>query len=417
MFDLIITLVIIIVPITLAGLLSAAETAITGLSPAKIHKLKTDGNKRAKLISELRENKELLINTILLVNSIFNIFASTVVTAILINLYGDEGVIYATIIMTIMTIIFAEVLPKTCAVVYPEGVALFLANMLRVTMVIFGPITNALSRVILYLIKKFKSDELSDNFVSPTEEIRGAIEMHHKQGLVDSDDKYMLEGVFYLSETRVGKAITHRKNMRSINLDLDIKEIINQIKDIHHTRIPVWKNKPDNIVGILDTRILLNHLLNDKIIDKEEISRFLTEPLFIHENTALDVLLDQFKRLKVRIAIVIDEYGDIQGLITLSDILEEVIGEFKDEYDSLDIVSEDVNSCIVKGEVAIRDINRALHWNLPDDDASTIAGLMIHRSEKIPELDETLIIDLYSCRVLSKEANQLTSIRIDRLEE
>ena len=404
MLDLIITLVIIIIPITLAG----------RLSPAKIHKLKNDGNKRAKLISELRENKELLINTILLVNSIFSIFASTIVTAILINLYGDEGVIYATIIMTIMTIIFAEVLPKTCAIVYPEGVALFLANILKITMVIFGPITNALSVAILYLIKKFKSNESSSNFVSPTEEIRGALEMHHKQGSVASKDRYMLEGVFYLSEAKVAKAMTHRKNMLSINIDLDIKEIIHQIKEIYHTRIPVWKNRPDNIVGVLNTKTLLNHLLNGKTID--DISSFMMEPLFIHENTTLDVLLSEFRKIKARLAIVIDEYGDIQGLITLYDIIEEVVGDFKDEYDreKLDIISENSDSCVVKGEVTIRDINRALHWNLPDEDASTIAGLMIHRSEKIPDLDETLIIDGFSCRVLGKEGNQLTSIRIDR---
>jgi Mg2+/Co2+ transporter CorB len=417
MLELVILTSIIIVPIVLAGLLSASETAITAISLAKIHKLKTNGNKRAQVISDLREDKESLISTILLANSTFNIIASTVATAVLIRYFGEGGVIYATVLMTILIIVFAEILPKTYAIAYPEQVALSFAYFLKIAVAICSPITRTINVIVVFILKLFKMHDASNgSIVSPTEEIRGTIEMHHKQGSVDHGDKYMFDGIFYLSETNVGKVMTHRKNMRSINIDLDIENIIAQIKDIGHTRIPVWQNNSDNIIGILNTRDLLYNILEKQNFNEINIKDLIAEPIFIHENTALDIQLAEFKEQKARFAIVIDEYGDIQGLITLSDILEEVVGCIHDEHDK---AQEEIiclnGACTVKGDLAVRDLNRMLHWNLPEDEA-TIAGLLIHELEQIPEVGENFAFNGFNFVVLAKEGNQLTNIRIEKMQ-
>ncbi len=395
MLELIILISIIIILIILSCLLSASETAVTALSLAKIHKLKTDGNTRAQVISDLRENKESLISTILLANNAFNIVASTIATAVFIKFLGDGGVVYATILMTVLIIVFAEILPKTYAIAYPEKVALSFAYLLKITVSVCRPITMAMNYFVVFIIRIFKMhNHLHANLVSPTEELRGTIEMHHKQGSVDHGDKYMFDGIFYLSEANVAKVMTHRKNMQSINIDLDTKEIISQIKKIGHTRIPVWQNAPDNIIGVLNTRDLLYKILLAEDVQDISIKDLVTEAIFIHENTALDKQLAEFKELKARFAIVIDEYGDIQGVITLSDILEEVVGHIRDEHDNIqdEVICLD-GSCAVRGDMAIRDLNRMLHWSLPEDEASTIAGLLIHHLEKIPEVGESFVFN------------------------
>ena len=400
----------------LSALLSTTETAITAMSTAKIHKLKTDGNKKAAIISKLREDKESLISTILLANNACNIFASTIATALLIEAFGSEGVIYATIIMTILILIFAEILPKTYAISNPEKSALAFSHFLQITVKTCRPITSMINFIVDFILKIFKIQNTT-YLVSPTEEIKGAIDLHHQEGGVDQSDKFMLDGVFFLGETSVGKVMTHRKNMQTINIDQNIKDIAAQVKDIGHARIPVWKKKPDNIIGILNTRDLLQSLLIKQNIESIDINDIITEPMFIHENTALDEQLSEFKNRKTRCAIVIDEYGDIQGIITISDILEEVVGRIKDEHDDEkeDIILKD-NRCIVKGEVTIRDLNRTLNWNLPDEEASTIAGLLIHEAERIPNVNEKLTFYGFNFFILEKKNNQLTYIRIENLK-
>jgi len=416
MLELFFTCLAVFVPLIFSCLLSAAETAITAVSTAKLHKLKKDGSKQAIVITELKEDKEGLISTILFANNLCNIISSTMATAFLIGMFGDEGVIYATFIMTILIIIFAEILPKTYAIASPEKVALKFSNFLRITVLICRPIVRLINTIIAYINKLFKLNEHSQqHLVSPTDEIKGAIDLHHKQGSVDQHDKYMLDGVFYLSETDVNKVMTHRKNMHSIDLNLSLKEILNQVKEIGHARIPVWKENPDNIIGILNTRELLNKNINNNSIKTININEAISEPMFVHENTALDEQLVEFKARKSRFAIVIDEYGDIQGIITLSDILEEVIGHIQDENDK---ESEEIilngNTCLVKGEMPIRDINRMLSWHLPEEEASTIAGLIIHEAEKIPEIDEVFNFYGFEFTILARKNNQLTNIKIKK---
>jgi Mg2+/Co2+ transporter CorB len=398
----------------LSGLLSASETAITAMSIAKIHKLKSNGNKRALIISRLREDKEKLISTILLANNGCNILSSTLATALLIDIFGNEGVIYATLIMTILIIVFAEIIPKTYALANPEKVALNFAKFLEITVKICHPVTKMISHTVEYIMKTLKIDN-SAHLVSPTEEIKGTIDLHHSEGAVDQSDKYMLDGVFYLGETRVAEVMTHRKNMITLNLSQDVDAIIADLKKISHTRIPVWQDNPDNIVGILHTRDLLNNSLEAKEFTIDYLKSLLKEPMFIHENTPLDEQLTEFKNKKSRFAIVIDEYGGILGMITIYDILEEVVGRIQDERDPVRdelIVKEDY--WITKGDFTIRDLNRKFNWHLPDNEASTIAGLLIHQAERIPEVGEQLNYFGFHFTILEKKLNQLTSIKISK---
>lgn len=403
--------------LVLSGLFSATETAITAISIAKIHKLKSDGNKKAAIISKLRENKEKLISTILLANNGCNILSSTLATALLIDIFGNEGVIYATLIMTILIIIFAEIIPKTYALANPERVALAFAKFLEVTVKICNPITRTISFTVEFIMK-FLKIENAINLVSPTEEIKGAIDLHHSEGSVDQSDKFMLDGVFYLGETRVSEVMTHRRNMITLNIEQDVKSLRVELKKIGHTRIPVWQDSPDNIIGILHTRDLLNSLLDNDDLSLDEVKKLLTEPLFIHESTSLDEQLAEFKEKKARFALVIDEYGDILGMITIYDILEEVVGRIQDERDPVkeDLVVDGENY-IVKGELTIRDLNRKLNWQLPDEEATTIAGLLIHEAERVPEVGENLYFYGFNFTILAKNLNQITSVRIVKNEE
>ena len=417
MVDLIFIVTAVLIPMILSGLLSGIETAITAMSIAKLHKLKTDGNKRAYVISKLREDKENLISAILLANNAFNIFASTMATAFLINAFGEEGVVYATILMTVLVIVFVEVLPKTYAIANPERVALSYAYFLKFTVMICLPIAKAINKVVEYIMDVCNLNHPVSNLVSPTEEIKGAIDLHHKEGSFDQSDKYMLDGVFYLGETHIREVMTHRKNMQSLNLDLTVQEIITQLKTIAHTRIPVWREKPENIIGILNTRDLYHAILEQPDVSKLDIRELVVEPMFVHENTPLDEQLAEFKARKTRIAVVIDEYGDIQGIITLADILEEIVGRIHDEHDKdkNDIILNE-DHCLVKGEVTIRDLNRLMNWSLPDEEASTIAGLLIHKAEHIPEVNEKLEFYGFVFDVIAKDNNQLTSIKIMKID-
>ena len=418
MIDLLIIFVVIFVPLIMGGLLSAAETSITALSLAKLHKLKSEGNKRANIIFNLREDKETLISTILLANNVFNILASSLTTAIFINIFGADGVIYATVLMTVLIIIFAEIFPKTYAIAYPESVALSLAHFLKIAVAIFKPITKAINALVDNSMKYLARRRKEKIHFSSKEEIKGTIELHHKQGLVDNHDKYMFDGIFFLREANVGRVMTHRKNVKSINIEQSNAQILKMIKEIGHTRIPFWIDNPENIIGILNTKQLLFQLTNDNEIEKINFKTLLSKPVFVHENTTLDKQLSEFKNHKNKISIVVDEYGDIKGIITLADILEEVVGQVDDEYSSLEEKVKLLDDYyLVQGEVNVRDLNRLNQWELPYNEASTIAGLVIHHLEKIPEVGENFYVDNYKFEVVGLNNNRITSVKIKRIPD
>ncbi len=399
---------------------SAAETALTAASRAKIYKLKTNGNKRAILVTKLRSNKEKMIGSILLGNTAVNIFASSIATSIAISSYGEEsGVLYSTILMTVLTVVCAEVLPKTYAVYNSVSVSLKVAPALLFFIKISTPFTKMVQIIVNILLKVFGGKHRPE-MISPIDELRGTIELHHREGKVVKPDRDMLGSILDLSETEVGDIMVHRKNIYSIDVDKPTAEIIKFVLESEYTRIPLWKDTTDNIVGLLHAKALLKALKeHDGIVENLKIMEIAKEPWFVPETNMLSNQLLQFREKRNHMAFVVDEYGDLVGLVTLEDILEEIVGQIDDEHDkvSTGIKKLKSGSYRIRGDINIRDINRQLDWKLPDEEAATIAGLLINQAEYIPDVGQEFRFFGFRFKILKKNNNQITSVLVKKISK
>ncbi|MGK0236784.1 MAG: Mg2+/Co2+ transporter CorB [Candidatus Pelagisphaera sp.] len=405
--------------ILVSGFFSGSETGLTSISRAKIHKLKMEGNRRAGIVSKLHENKEQLISAILLGNNVVNIAASAIATALAIRLFGPTGVIYATIVMTILVLIFAEVLPKTYAVRHAEQVALAVAPILSRITTTLAPFTMGIQVIVNRTIAIISSAPKDD--MTGVEVLRGTVEMYHHDGDVLTDDKDMLSGIFNLGDIEVDQIMIHRSDMVSISIHEDPAEICRFVAESLHSRIPVWEGAPDRIMGILHAKDLFKALQSQKDASIElDIKSLLRDPWFVPETITLKNQLKAFQEHKKHIAMVVDEFGSVTGLITLEDIIEEVVGEIDDEYD--EPTRERITHCKdgsynVAGDLTIRDFNRDLELNLSDTDATTIAGYLIAEAQRIPDAEEIFEISDIMFKVLEREANQITKIKIRKVVE
>ncbi|MFZ8864839.1 MAG: HlyC/CorC family transporter [Rickettsiales bacterium] len=411
-------IITIFILIILSAFFSSSETALTALSRAKIHKLVQKGNKKALYVHQLREKKENLLSTILIGNNLVNTLGSALATMIFINYFGQAGVIYATIIMTICLVIFAEILPKTYALFNAEKVSLFASSILRFVVKIFRPISIIIEYIVSFLLKMIGINQKSKehDLISAIEELRGTIELHHKEGGVLKQDKDMLDSILDLAETEVSTVMTHRKNMFTVNASDTSNKILENISKAPYTRIPLWREEKDNIVGILHAKdVLKTTIYSTKKIKEIDFLKIAAKPWFIPETTTLREQLLAFKTRRNHFAIVVDEYGSVMGIITLEDILEEIVGDIKDEHDKGSVktykkIHED--TYIIDGDTTIRDINRDLDLELPEDDASTIAGLLIKACEKIPERGERFEFFNFEFTVLERYKNQITKLKL-----
>ncbi|MCH2547871.1 MAG: HlyC/CorC family transporter [Alphaproteobacteria bacterium] len=422
--SLIVSLLVIVVLIVLSAFFSGSETGLTAISRARIYRLETEGNRRAKLVHRLRNKKEALIGTILLGNNLVNIAASALATSVAIKLWGDNGVWYITIIMTLVVLVFAEVMPKTFAINNPEKVALFVAPVFVWLVKFFAPITAAIQAIINTTLRIFGVDlKPGATLISAVDALRGTIELQHRDGDIVKLDRDMLGGILDLAHTEVGEVMVHRKNILTIDMALPVADIIRIAVDSDHSRLPLWQDDPDNIIGIIHIRDLMKAMQNNapKTLTHEDISQLLAKPWFIPESTNLRDQLLAFRHMRQHFALVVDEYGALLGILTLEDILEEIVGEIDDEHDQPDsgeITTEAAeNSYSVEGKVTLRDLNRFLEWSLPDDNANTIAGLLIHEARLIPEVGEEF--EFHGCHftVLKKDGNQITRLRLARLND
>ena len=397
---------------------SSSETGLTAASRGKIHKLKMNGSKKAILVTRLRKNKDALIGTILLGNNAVNILASALATSLAIHIYGDAGIIYSTVIMTTLVLVFAEVLPKTYAFYNAEKISLNVAHILFILVRILSPVTNMVQLMVDFLMKLLGISKKSSVTLSGAEELRGTIELHHSEGRVVKGERDMLGSILDLTQTEISQVMTHRKKMISVDIDQTPSRLISQILSKAHTRIPVWKDRQDNIIGILHTKSLLQLMHKSKVkIKTKDIMGLLSEPWFVPETNNLNNQLLQFRSKRTHMAIVVDEYGDLVGLVTLEDILEEIVGQIDDEYDissALKIRKRKGGSVEVDGEISIRDLNRQMDWSLPDDSATTIAGLIIHESETIPDIGQEFIFYGFTFKVLQRKDNQITKVSVKK---
>jgi Mg2+/Co2+ transporter CorB len=414
-----ITSAIIFVLLFLSGVFSGSETALTAASKARIHKLQKDGNTRAARVSRLIEDKERLIGAILLGNNLINILATSLATGLFLSLFGDEGIVYATLVMTALVLIFAEVLPKSYAIANPDRMALGVSGFIALIVAIFAPLIAIVQAIVRFTLKLFGRDISNiDNALTPHEEIRGAIDLQRAEGGLIKADQDMLGSILDLDEVTIEDVMIHRKSMEALDLSMSSNEIISAVVKSPYTRLPVFEDDIENIVGILHSKDVLRAMKRaGGQMHRFNVRRIMNKPWFVPETTTLREQLNAFLERKAHIALVVDEYGAIQGLVTLEDILEEIVGDIADEHDfEIPGVKKGTDGVIdVEGTVTIRDLNRKFDWQLPDDEATTVAGLVIHEAETIPIAGQKFVFHGYHFEVCGRKRNQVTALKIKKL--
>ena len=412
------TLVLLIVG---AAFFSSAETALTAASRARMHALEQDGNRRARLINKLLVNRERLIGALLLGNTLVITLSSALATDFLTGIFGSSGVAYATIGMSILLVIFGEVLPKTFAIGNADRVSLALVPAVRWVVSLLSPINLAVVAFVRVLLSLFGA-----NVAAPAseeaahEELRGAIDLHHKEGAVVKGDRDMIGGILDLGDLTVHDIMVHRTVMETVSIDDPIEKLITDALNTEFSRIPVWSGDVDNIVGFLHVKDLMRELDRcgwDRA--KVDARKLLTTTWFVPDSTSLKDQLAAFQARKAHIAMVVDEYGEVMGLVTLEDIIEEIVGQIADEHDDTPdsgIRPQTDGRFMVDGAVTVRDLNRHLDWDLPDEEATTIAGLVIHEAQTIPEPGQAFTFHGYRFEIVKKVKNRITLLRVTPLE-
>jgi Mg2+/Co2+ transporter CorB len=409
----------VILMLAISAFFSMSETAITASSRARMHALEVAGDKRAAIVNRLLGLRDRLIGTILIGNNLVNTASASLTTAVLLTVFGEVGIAYATVAVSVLIIVFAEVTPKTIAINDPDRFALKVARPLAIAVFLLSPVTRATEWLVKQLLKAFGIKLGGDGAgLSASQEIRGQVDLLHKEGSVGKGERDMLGGLLDLQELEVSDVMVHRTKMRAIDAGLPPEEIVREVLSSPYTRMPLWRGEPDNIIGVLHAKDLLRALDaaggNAAKLDIEDLA---LEPWFVPDTTALRDQLKAFLKRKTHFALVVDEYGEVEGLVTLEDIIEEIVGDIKDEHDAGATGVRRLRDGAVQadGGVPIRDINRVMDWRLPDEEATTIAGLVIHEARSIPDVGQAFTF--YGCRfeVMRKQRNRITSLKITPL--
>ena len=396
----------------LSAFFSGSETALTAASRPRMHELEKQGDRRARVVNKLRGQQENLIGGILLGNNFVNILASALATSLLVGWFGDAGVAYATLAMTALILVFAEVLPKTYAIRNPDRLALGAAPVLRPVVGVLSPITVAVTRVVLGLLAVVGAGQRGGlSKTAREQELRGTIALH--AGV--AQEGVMLRSILDLAEVEVVEVMTHRKAVQLIDADASAAEIMEVLLSSPFTRLPLFKETEDNIVGVLHAKDVLRALRRvDNDTEKLDFLKLASLPWFIPESTNLADQLQAFRRRREHFSIVVDEYGSLMGVVTLEDILEEIVGDITDEHDTpvAGVRPQGDGSFIVNGTVTIRDLDRQFGWDLPDDEATTIAGLVLHEARLIPDVGQTFAFYGFRFDILRRQGNQITLLRV-----
>jgi Mg2+/Co2+ transporter CorB len=407
---------IVLLLLLVSAFFAASETALTGASRASMLRLSKQGNSDAVVVSDLIAQRERLIGALLLGNNIANIGASAIATTIFTSWFGEVGVLYATAVMTVLVVIFAEVLPKTIAFNAPDRLALAIARPMQVTVAVLGPALTVIEGVVRALMRMF-GVKIGANqpLLSPIERLRGAVDLLHHEGKVEKQDRDMFGGLLDLRELQVSDVMIHRTEMVTVNADLPAEELVREVLASEYTRIPLWREKPENIIGVLHAKDLLRAIrASEGDVSHIDVSAIALPPWFVPEMRPVSEQLKAFRRRKTHFAMVVDEYGEVEGIVTLEDILEEIVGDISDEQDVVvaGVRAQPDGSVVVDGSVPIRDLNRAMDWSLPDEEATTVAGLVIHEARSIPERGQSFTFHGFRFRVLRRERNRITALRI-----
>ena len=403
--------------LAVSAVFSAAETALTRASRGRMHQMDRDGDPGARRVNLLLSDQETMIGAVLIGYNVINILSSVLATSVITKeIPGAYGVALATGVMTVLVVVFVEVLPKTLAIVRADDVARALSGPMLAVVRVLGPVIWAIQWIVRRTLRVFGVDlDMETDVLAAHEEIRGAVNYHHSEGAVESRDRRMLGGVLDLSDMDVSEIMVHRKSISMLDAGLPPRELIARALESDHTRLPLYRDEPENIVGVLHAKDLLRAMAaSGWSVDAMDIAAIVREPWFIPETTVLKDQLNAFLKARAHFALVVDEYGALQGLVTLEDILEEIVGEIDDEHDKAvqGVQRQADGSVHVDGDVTVRDLNRAMDWNLPDDHAVTVAGLVIHEARTIPEPGQRFLFHRHRFQILRRQRNQITALRV-----
>jgi len=406
--------------LVLSAFFSSSETALTAASRPRMHLLEAKGDKRAKLVNRLRSDQDNMIGTILLGNNLVNILASALATSVLISLFGETGVVYATIGMTLLVLIFGEILPKTYAFRYSDKLALTIAPTFLLLVRLLGPVMSAIQYLIRGVQRVFgvKIDSTQE-WNATVEELRGAIEMHRGRGAMARHERAMLHSILDLADVDVEMVMHHRRDIFMIDSALPTSKIVEEALESPFTRIPLWRDTPDNIIGVMHAKAMLREVhAHTGDLDALDLDKIATPPWFIPESTTLLDQLHAFRRRREHFALVVDEYGALMGVVTLEDILEEIVGDISDEHDvvPIGVRPQRDGSYLIAGGVTVRDLNRRFGWDLPDQEAATIAGLVIHESKVIPQVGQIFHFHGFRFQIARRQRNRITSVRMTKID-
>jgi Mg2+/Co2+ transporter CorB len=415
-----VSIAVIIVCLLLSFFFAGSETALMAFSRARMLRLEKKGNRSAGIVNRLLEVRERLIGALLLGNNAVNILASSLATSLFLLWFGDIGVIYATIAMTVLVVVFAEVLPKTVAIQDPDRIALATAKPINAVVRLLGPVLIAIEALVRWILRLAGWSVRDDTAVlSAHEELRGAVDLLHKEGSVGKLDRDMFGGLLDLRDLTVSDVMIHRTEMITVCADEPPEEVVKAVLAAPVTRVPLWREKAENIIGILHAKDLLRAIqAADGDLSKIDIAELALPPWFVPDIRPLSEQLKAFRRRKTHFALVVDEYGEVKGIVTLEDILEEIVGDISDEHDIAvtGCKPQPDGSVVVDGAVPIRDLNRLMDWTLPDEEATTIAGLVIHEARAIPEAGQSFTFHGFRFRVLKKQRNRITALHVAPLQ-
>ncbi|MSP81904.1 MAG: HlyC/CorC family transporter [Alphaproteobacteria bacterium] len=399
----------------ISAFFSASETGLTAASRARLHHLGEEGSRRARLVQRLIADREKLIGTILIGNNLVNILASALTTSLLIRLFGDAGVAYATIIMTVVIVLYGEIMPKSYAIRHPERIAMRFAPAMRLVVIALSPITFVMTGWARLSQRLLGLDMGAVSTAIAREELRGAFSLHARHGGIVKDEQAMLDSILDLDDVEVGQVMTHRRAISMIDVAASPAAVIDSVLTSGHTRMPVYENDPDNVIGVIHAKDVLRAVRDaGGRLDRFDLRDLAQDPWFVPDTTTLRDQLEAFRRRRIHFALVVDEYGSLMGLITLEDVLEEIVGEIDDEHDVPvpGVTRNGDGSYTVDGTVPVRDLNREFDWRLPEDEAATVAGLVIHEARQIPTIGQAFVFHGFKFEILARQRNQVTSLRL-----
>jgi len=415
---------IILLLLILSGFFSGSETALTAASRGKLRAQADKGSRGAERALRITEDNERLIGSVLLGNNLVNILAASLATALFTRLFGESGVALATLVMTLLVLVFAEVLPKTYAITNSERAAALVSRPIGLVVLVFAPVVSAVRLFVRGILRLLGvTVDPDSNILAVREEIAGALQLGHSEGVVEKEDRDRILGALDLRERVVEEIMLHRSGIEMIDADSDPSDILDQCLQSNHTRLPVFRDDPENIIGVIHAKDLLRAMYkliggpegDASALKKFDVSSVAMKPYFVPETSTLDEQMRQFLRRRTHFALVVDEYGSLQGLITLEDILEEIVGEITDEFDpdaDHPLLPGEDGNYYVDGAMTIRDLNRATDWSLPDDEANTLAGLVIHEAQMIPTPGQVFSFHGFRFEVTARDGNRITQLKI-----